>query len=619
VLEQGREGDTIDLSSEAPLRVGAATIDPASFEATFGGTKERIQPQNLKVLIALAKNRGQLVTRDELIARCWDGRAIGDDVINRAISTLRQFADRAGGFEIETVPRAGYRLVEKSSERSPRWGKLAAIGAILLAAIGAAIFGWSNLHPKTLVPTIAILPFATASSDPQEREIAAGARDAVADALTRSEFHVALANQAPQAGSVGSDFVASADVSSDGGRIIVSVNVLDAAHSIVVYTHRFEAARTSADDLITQIGAQVAGSLGWTASMLTLERSHPADPAVTASLFDGGYERALQLAPKYPDSPIVQFALAYYAVFEMLEIPPDQRAAVAIIGRRAAARVLELAPHFGGNEQLWCLYHSSGRIKECEDHLRNGMRYDPDFPWLADALANRLKNVGRMADAQKFADVSLSRDPYQIQKIALMVRMLEANGESSEAKRLFDTGVREWSAEQVLYWDRIYGIMDRGDFGALETLLQSTPPDMAQAVDAALPVVRAVIANDLSQVRQLCPVEQPTSFKRDVCMLAFARLGDVDAAVTTALGTYADRLGRTPAEQEQIWLDSPRYNDSDILMGAAAAPLRRDSRYLELARRIGALDYWRSGRIPDFCRPPQREPICSKIGGPAKT
>jgi hypothetical protein len=247
------------------------------------------------------------------------------------------------------------------------------------------------------------------------------------------------------------------------------------------------------------------------------------------------------------------------------------------------------------------------------------MRYDPDFPWLADALANRLKNVGRMADAQKFADVSLSRDPYQIQKIALMVRMLEANGESSEAKRLFDTGVREWSAEQVLYWDRIYGIMDRGDFGALETLLQSTPPDMAQAVDAALPVVRAVIANDLSQVRQLCPVEQPTSFKRDVCMLAFARLGDVDAAVTTALGTYADRLGRTPAEQEQIWLDSPRYNDSDILMGAAAAPLRRDSRYLELARRIGALDYWRSGRIPDFCRPPQREPICSKIGGPAKT
>ena len=96
-------------------------------------------------------------------------------------------------------------------------------------------------------------------------------------------------------------------------------------------------------------------------------------------------------------------------------------------------------------------------------------------------------------------------------------------------------------------------------------------------------------------------------------MLTLARLGDVNGAVTTALGTYADRLGRTPAEEERIWLYSPRYNDTDILMGPAAAPLRRDTRYVELARRIGALDYWRSGRMPDFCRPPHPEPVCSKL------
>ena len=102
----------IDLASEPRFRVGAASIDPVSREASFGASSERIQPQNLKVLIALARHRGEVVSRDQLVELCWDGRFVGDDVINRAISTLRQFADRAGGFGIETVPRAGYRLVE---------------------------------------------------------------------------------------------------------------------------------------------------------------------------------------------------------------------------------------------------------------------------------------------------------------------------------------------------------------------------------------------------------------------------------------------------------------------------------------------------------------------------
>ena len=32
----------------------------------------------------------------------------------------------------------------------------------------------------------------------------------------------------------------------------------------------------------------------------------------------------------------------------------------------------------------------------------------------------------------------------------------------------------------------------------------------------------------------------------------------------------------------------------------------------ELAQRVGLLDYWRSGRAPDFCRK-QPEPICAQL------
>src|SRR5437763_3486094 len=100
-----------------PFTVGRATVDPLSRDARWPGGEERLQPQTLKVLIALLSRRGDVVTRDELVQLCWDGRIVGDDVINRSILLLRHFAEKAGGFEIVTVPRTGYRLVETAFRR----------------------------------------------------------------------------------------------------------------------------------------------------------------------------------------------------------------------------------------------------------------------------------------------------------------------------------------------------------------------------------------------------------------------------------------------------------------------------------------------------------------------
>ena len=101
----------IELETEPPFRVGGAAIEPVSRNAEYEGGHERLQPQTLKVLIALARRRNEVVTRSELVDSCWGGRIVGDDVINRSIQLLRQFAERAGGFTIETVSKTGYRMV----------------------------------------------------------------------------------------------------------------------------------------------------------------------------------------------------------------------------------------------------------------------------------------------------------------------------------------------------------------------------------------------------------------------------------------------------------------------------------------------------------------------------
>jgi DNA-binding winged helix-turn-helix (wHTH) protein/Tol biopolymer transport system component len=70
----------------------------------------------VQVLTVLVHADGAVVSRDELIQQCWGGRAVSEDSINRSIAKIRQLAVFGGSkaFEIETIARVGYRLIEKN-------------------------------------------------------------------------------------------------------------------------------------------------------------------------------------------------------------------------------------------------------------------------------------------------------------------------------------------------------------------------------------------------------------------------------------------------------------------------------------------------------------------------
>ena len=77
-----------------------------------GGAADVLEPRVMQVLVTLAHRRGQVVSRSDLIDACWDGRAVGDDAINRCIQALRRLSQTRGGFAILTIARVGYRLDE---------------------------------------------------------------------------------------------------------------------------------------------------------------------------------------------------------------------------------------------------------------------------------------------------------------------------------------------------------------------------------------------------------------------------------------------------------------------------------------------------------------------------
>ncbi|HEY2447145.1 MAG TPA: winged helix-turn-helix domain-containing protein [Rhizomicrobium sp.] len=120
--------EPIRLSDEPDFSFGEFEVQPSLREVRWSGRKEQLEPRVMQVLVALARADGAVVSRDELIRLCWEGRIVGEAAINRCIWKLRELADAAGktSFQIETIPRVGYRLLAdgmKLSESAPRTGQ----------------------------------------------------------------------------------------------------------------------------------------------------------------------------------------------------------------------------------------------------------------------------------------------------------------------------------------------------------------------------------------------------------------------------------------------------------------------------------------------------------------
>jgi DNA-binding winged helix-turn-helix (wHTH) protein/Tfp pilus assembly protein PilF len=92
-------------------------------DLTRGTTRMRLQGQPLEVLEALLEQPGELVTREQLIARLWPRGVVVDydTALNSAIRRLRTALDDHADHPryIETIPRRGYRFVASVDAPEP--------------------------------------------------------------------------------------------------------------------------------------------------------------------------------------------------------------------------------------------------------------------------------------------------------------------------------------------------------------------------------------------------------------------------------------------------------------------------------------------------------------------
>lgn len=269
----------IGLADEPDFELGGLGVNPAERAIIANGQRHELQPRVMQVLVALAKARPAVVSRDKLIEQCWEGRIVGDDALNRCILALRHLAQsfEPQPFVIETVPRVGHRLVvanERGGGSRPdpaltrRWALAGALALLLLAVAGLYIWQQRGTDPEPA--SIAVLPFRSLGTG--DTYFAQGIGEEILGQLAlEPHFRVAGSSSSSQFGEnpdltevarrLHVDYVLEGSVRRQGDQVRVNAGLVRSSDGIRLWSGTYDGKLDDIFAIQQRIGTAIAGAL----------------------------------------------------------------------------------------------------------------------------------------------------------------------------------------------------------------------------------------------------------------------------------------------------------------------------------------------------------------------
>lgn len=134
-----------DLIETPDFPLGNLTVSPSRRLVIRDEQTHLLEPRMMQVLVLLAQNRGQVVSRQRLFDDVW-GVPVGEDSLNRAVAGVRKGLELdPEGLMLETIPRSGYCLHVKVEDPgaapsiSRRLVIAGGVGALLIATAGGMV------------------------------------------------------------------------------------------------------------------------------------------------------------------------------------------------------------------------------------------------------------------------------------------------------------------------------------------------------------------------------------------------------------------------------------------------------------------------------------------------
>jgi len=587
------------------------------------GTEVRPEPQTWRVLMVLAKYDGKLVTKDTLVDEVWDGRAVADDPINRAIREVRKsLGDSAHNPTfVETLHKRGYRLLvpvelHKPPEPdvtvstavepgpSPRmWRIVAAILAI--GSIGIIFYG-GMVGPRVPPPpdgSIAVLPFENLSGQQDDEYMVSGFKVVLVQALHgMAEFkvknsHVSYDKEPDEiARLLGVESVLTGSMQRD--RNLLRISYVISTNGEVAFTDNVDG---TADDLFAlqeKLANKVRGDLGdkllpeliktyrpdsvaydtYMRGMFALE--HRGDPGKLEIAIDL-FENAIQLDTKYGPS-----YLALATIYPLLPIyrnaPPEEMDRLALQTIEKGIAVDPTIEDAAGAIYGY-VYHKQKRWKESEAAFLLAINADVvdsnAFNWYSRMLAS----VGRLDASLAQALAGLEIDPISPSLNSRVAMSYAWLGKNQEALKYYErANALGWggSTHDLGY---AFILIQTGQIEKAKDLAMSAVQMADKSTDWVGPVFDAFGAlgdpgkasaaidavNKVSAVESISPLVELT---------VRTMLGDLDGGMRIA------KLLEQPGETFEM----------DMLFIPEAKDLRRHPDFMPLMDKLGITRYWQS-------------------------
>jgi TolB-like protein len=224
-----------------------------------------IAPQVFDLLEYLIRNRDRVVSKDDLFKAVWNGRIVSEAALTTRLNAVRAAIGDSGEEQrlIKTLPRKGFRFVGPVRE--------------LPLSAGAAIAD-EPAEPRPALtlpdrPSIAVLPFANLSSDPEQEYFADGVVEDITAALSRFRWLFVIARNSSfsykgrpvdvkQVGrELGVRYVLQGSVRKGGQRMRIAGQLIDTETGVHLWADHFEGPIEDLFDLQDSLASSVVGAI----------------------------------------------------------------------------------------------------------------------------------------------------------------------------------------------------------------------------------------------------------------------------------------------------------------------------------------------------------------------
>ena len=381
-------------------RFGSFRLLPGRRELLLGGELVPLGSRAFDLLMALVKRRGQLATKDELMAEVWPATIVDESNLPVQISTLRKAlgGEADSSRYLQTVPGRGYCFVapvEHDKDDVPLTTAVA-LGDIDVAA--------PALPHK---PSIAVLPFTNISGDPEQEYFADGVAEDIITALARfpSLFVIARNSSFTYKGravgvkqvgrELGVRYILEGSVRKAASRVRISGQLVRAEDGSHIWAERFDGELSDIFALQDEMTSSVVGAVVPSLQGAEIERARRKPPDNLDA-----YDLYLRALPEFYACTQERTDRALLLLDQALERDPNFIAAVILV------------------ENCWSLKANQGWLpgpqtqSEVMRYARRAVQIDKDNAEALATLARRVSGIERnYQEAASLAERAVALNP----------------------------------------------------------------------------------------------------------------------------------------------------------------------------------------------------------------